>query len=57
MAKNSKKAAKKQAIQDGRTLAGRTLTRSRAPMKDKRLAASVLSQAGRTKSKRKKKKK
>lgn len=56
MAKNSKKSAKKQAIRDGRKLAGRTLARSRAPMKDKRLAASILSQAARKKSKKKKKK-
>ena len=47
MAKNPKPATKKQALRAGRTLAGRVLANRRSTLKDKRLAASVLSQAAR----------
>lgn len=54
MAKNQKKVAKKQSVQAGRTLAGRTLANPNSRVKDKKLAASVLSLAGQTKQKKKK---
>jgi hypothetical protein len=54
VAKNQKKVAKKQSVQAGRTLAGRTLANPNSRVKDKKLAASVLSLAGQTKQKKKK---
>jgi hypothetical protein len=48
---------KKQALRSGRTLAGRVLRSSRTPKKDKRLAAGILSHAGRKKARKKSKKK
>jgi len=53
MAKSQKVATKKQALRDGRRLAGRVLANSRSTIKDKRLAAGVLSQAAQRKSKKK----
>jgi hypothetical protein len=52
MAKNPKKAAKKakkQSARAGQTLAGRVLANPRSSVKDKKLAAGVLSQAGQSK--------
>jgi len=57
VAKNPKPATKKQALRAGRTLAGRVLANRRSTLKDKRLAASVLSQAARKKSKKRSKNK
>jgi hypothetical protein len=54
MAKNPKKVAKKQSVQAGRTLAGRTLANPKSRSKDKKLAATVLSLAAQTKRKRSK---
>jgi hypothetical protein len=54
VAKNQKKVAKKQSVQAGRTLAGRTLANPNSRVKDKKLAASVLSLAAQTKQKKKK---
>ena len=54
MAKNPKKAAKKESVRAGRTLAGRTLANPTSRVKDKKLAASVLSLAAQTKPKKKK---
>ena len=54
MAKSQKKVAKKQSVQAGRTLAGRTLANPNSRVKDKKLAASVLSLAAQTKQKKKK---
>ena len=49
MAKNPRKAAKKQAARDGRKLAGRVLANPRSRVKDKKLAAGVLSLTARSK--------
>ena len=52
MAKNSKKAAKKakkKSARAGKTLAGRVLANPKSRVKDKKLAAGVLSQAGQSK--------
>ena len=49
MAKNPKKAAKKEAARAGRALAGRTLANPKARKKDKELAANVLSQTAKKK--------
>jgi hypothetical protein len=57
VAKKRKRATKKQALRAGRTLAGRVLRSARSTVKDKRLAAGVLSQAGRKKSKKKSRRK
>ena len=52
MAKSAKKAskkAKKESARAGKTLAGRVLANPRSTVKDKRLAAGVLSSAGKSK--------
>jgi hypothetical protein len=52
MAKNPKKAAKKakkESARAGKTLAGRVLANPRSSVKDKKLAAGVLSQVGQSK--------
>jgi len=56
VAKSPKRATKKQALRDGRRLAGRILASSRTTLKDKRLAAGILSQAAKRKPRKKKKK-
>jgi len=57
VAKTTNPRTKKQALRSGRTLAGRILRRSRSTKKDKRLAAGILSHAGRKKARKKSKKK
>lgn len=57
VATTTKPRTKKQALRTGRTLAGRVLASSRTTKKDKRLAAGILSQAGRKKARKKSKKK
>jgi hypothetical protein len=49
----TKKSAKKKAARAGRTLAARTLAHPRARVKDKELAATVLSQGNQKKKKKK----
>ena len=52
MAKNSKKAAKKakkESARAGQALAGRVLRNPRSTVKEKKLAAGVLAQAGQSK--------
>ena len=52
MAKSSKKAAKKakkESARAGKTIAGRVLKNPRSTVKDKKLAAGVLSKAGQSK--------
>jgi hypothetical protein len=57
MAKTTNPRTKKQALRSGRTLAGRILRSARTTKKDKRLAAGILSHAGRKKARKKSKKK
>jgi hypothetical protein len=57
VATTTKPRTKKQALRTGRTLAGRILASSRTTKKDKRLAAGILSHAGRKKARKKSKKK
>jgi hypothetical protein len=54
MAKNAKNSAKKEARKASRALAGRTLAHPKSRVKDKKLAASILSYEATKKQKKKK---
>ena len=49
MGKSARKAAKKEAARAGKKLAGRVLASPRSTVKDKKLAAGVLSQTAQSK--------
>jgi hypothetical protein len=49
MGKSAREAAKKEAARAGRKLAGRVLANPRSTVKDKKLAAGVLSQTAQSK--------
>ena len=49
MGKSARKAAKKEAARAGKKLAGRVLANPRSTVKDKKLAAGVLSQTAQSK--------